>query len=222
MFWKQRAKLEARIEREKDRWRSPRTESGSKIELAEVLLFALVFLVVMAMLAVAPKVPFVHLLIFAVGVMALSTQGRAMAVPFIYNLMAAKFQWPDFDTARAAEASARQAERASKSGGDAASAPAPVAVAAAPASPDPSTAPTVAEPALDNHARSVLAAFLAMDKASRKARVLQVVSYCQGKGIALAGLADAEDEDEKVVLGEIALKKLAKLHGIEVAHEHAG
>ena len=221
MFWKTRAKLETRIEREKAKWRSPITDSGSKIELSEVLVFAGVFLFIMALLALAPKVPFVHLLIFGVGVLALSSQGRSMATPLIYNLMAAKFHWPDYEVARAEEAKARQADRLAKNGGDAVSAPAPVAVAAAPASPDPSPAvPVAAE--LDSHARSVLAAFLAMDKAARKARVLQVLSYCQSKGLALTGLADAEDEDEKKVLGEIALKRLAKLHGIEVAHEHAG
>jgi len=218
MFWKTRAKLETRIEREKAKWRSPVTDSGSKIELAEVLVFAAVFLVIMALLAVAPKAPFVHLLIFGIGVLALSNQGRAMATPLIYNLMAAKWKWPDYEVARAEEVKARQAERLAKNGGDAAPAPAPVAVAAAPASPDPSPAASD----LDSHARSVLAAFLAFDKAGRKARVLQVLSYCESKGLALTGLADAEDEDEKKVLGEIALKKLAKLHGIEVAHEHAG
>ncbi len=222
MFWKTRAKLETRIEREKAKWRSPITEHGSKIELAEVLVFASVFLLIMALLALAPKAPFVHLLIFGIGVLALSNQGRAMATPLIYNLMAAKFQWPDYEVARAEESKARQAERLAKNGGDAVSAPAPVAVAAAPASPDPSPAASAAPSDLDSHARSVLAAYLAMDKAARKARVLQVVSYCQSKGLTLAGLADAEDEDEKIVLGEIALKRLAKLHGIEVAHEHAG
>ena len=67
MFWKTRAKLETRIEREKAKWRSPITDSGSKIELSEVLVFAGVFLFIMALLALAPKVPFVHLLIFGVA-----------------------------------------------------------------------------------------------------------------------------------------------------------
>lgn len=230
MIWKLgKANVEARIEREKERFRSPRTESGSRIGSSELLLFGVVVLFIMALLTLAPSTPIVHLVIFGMGVAALSNHGRNLAIPFIYNLMAAKFGWPDYEAARAEEARARMAEASGKNGG----APEQTSATSAPA-PRKGDEPTAATPILpvearpgsapemDSHTRAVLAAFLALDKAARKARVLQVSAFCQAKGFTLPGLADAEDEEEKVVLGEIALKKLAKQNGVEVAHEHAG
>ena len=229
MLWKLgKANVEARIEREKERFRSPRTESGSRIGSAEIVLFGAVALSIMALLTLAPSVPIVHLLIFGIGVAALSNHGRNLAIPFIYNLMAAKFGWPDYVAARAEEARARKAEAAAKNGEVPAPAPAPAQASrkgdeptAATAIISPETMPG-ASPDMDSHTRAVLAAFLALDKAGRKARVLQVTAFCKAKGFALPGLSDAEDDEDRVVLGEIALKKLAKQNGIEVAHEHAG
>ncbi len=223
MFWKTRAKVEARIEQEKERFRSPRTVSGSRISTAEIILFAGVGLFIMAMLTLAPAVPIVHLLIFGVGIMALSNQGRNMMIPMIYDLMAAKFKWPNFEAAKAEEARARQeavvAQTAAQptATGEEPTAANPVQVLSSPLARAQADVPT-----LDGHGRSVLAAFLALDKAGRKARVSQVIDYFKAKGHTLAGLADAEDEDDRIVLGEIALKKLAKHYGVEVAHEHAG
>lgn len=231
MLWKLgKANVEARIEREKERFRSPRTESGSRIGSAEIVLFGAVALSIMALLTLAPSVPIVHLLIFGIGVAALSNHGRNLAIPFIYNLMAAKFGWPDYAAARAEEARARKAEAAAKNGEAPAPAPAPAAAQAPRQGDEPTAATPIipsetkpgASPDMDSHTRAVLAAFLALDKAGRKARVLQVTAFCQAKGFALPGLSDAEDDEDRVVLGEIALKKLAKQNGIEVAHEHAG
>jgi len=215
MFTRSKAKLEARVAREKEKWRNPVTKSGSRVGSAELVLYVTVFILVMALLAVAPKSAAAHLLVFGVGVVALSSHGQRMIIPVIYNLMAAKFGWPDFEAAIREEAAARQKEKDIKTGSSTmAPAEAQITLSVHAAVVEAAVESPKKAASLDDHAKSVLGTFLSLEKDIRRSRVTQVLGYFQSKGIAFDGLEEAETEEEKALLGEMALKKLAKQNGL--------
>lgn len=227
MFTRSKAKIEARVAREKEKWRNPVTKSGSRVGTAEIVLYVVVGLAIMALLAVAPKSPIVHLLVFGLGAVSLSAHGQRIIIPFIYNLMAAKFGWPDFEAAVQEEGAARQKKDQIKNGGSTMApagweSPIPV-LARARADAEKAAQAAAVEAAvespknhrnLDDHAKSVLGTFLSLEKEVRRSRVHQVLGYFQGKGFAFDGLEEAETDEEKALLGELALKKLAKQNGL--------
>lgn len=198
MFARSKAKLEARIERERERFRNPRTREGVNLGNAEVCLYAAVLVSVLLLVSLAPrKMPMVHLAIFSLGVAALSRAGKERLLPPIYGVLAAKFHWKaSFDEAIAKEGKARAAERDQKGGTTG-------------AGPD-----SVSK--LDERGRGVLETFFAMSLEDRRAGFDKVLPFFKERGHAFPDLEEAETPEERFALGQAALRRLAKQNGISL------
>lgn len=195
-------KWQAKLEREADRWKAPKTENGQNISSAEGLYMVAIFVIAILLVGIAPKNSFVQLLIFGAAVVAMSAQVKKTAVPAVYNLMAAKLGWPSFVEASQLEAKARQAAEAP------AATPEPAQAVQVPLA-----TPEAPAPGLDDYARKVLSAFLSLPKDDRRQRALAVAEKLKERGLPLR-IEDGEDLEERQILTERALRQFGAQQGL--------
>lgn len=200
MFARSKAKVEARIERERERFRSPRTREGANLSFSETILYVAVLAGVVLLASLAPsKMPMIHLAIFSLGVVALSQKGKDRLLPPIYQLLAAKFHWKaSFEEASSKEAEARAAERDKD-------------LAAPAGKPD---AKQAGPARLDEKGKTVLEVYFAMSQEERREGIDKVLPFFRERGHAFPDLDDAETADERFALGQAALRRLAKQNGV--------
>jgi len=227
MFGKSKARFEAKIERERNRWRHPLTPEGAHLSNAEAVIFVGVFAIILVLAGLLPSMPLLHLLVFGGGVLALSGPGRATMMPAVYGLMAAKFGWSPYHAALEMERAARQTEK-----DQARQSPTAVALAANP-SPDaavPSMAPaSPAAPAgskpvvLSSLAREVLETYLQHPRLDRLNRSEQVMEFLFKEGVPFVAPARDEEAPEDFPKDiDKAIRDFAKAQGIELKPVIAG
>lgn len=205
LFKSSKQKLQDKVDREVERWRPTRTSSGSNIETVLMIYTVAVFAVALLLVAIAPKAVMAQLLIFGAAVGALSVQVKRMVVPVVYRHLAPHFGWSDFEQAMKAEVDAREVEAALKAGKQAAAAE------------DHSSASTHQEsepPRLDDNARAVLQAYMAKPREERKGFTQSVVEVLKKRGHSFEDLESAESEEDRLVLGDLAIRRLAKANGL--------
>ena len=222
-----KARFEAKIERERNRWRHPLTPEGAHLSNAEAVIFVGVFAIILVLAGLLPSMPLLHLLVFGGGVLALSGPGRATMMPAVYGLMAAKFGWSPYHAALEMERAARQTEK-----DQARQSPTAVALAANP-SPDaavPSMAPaSPAAPAgskpvvLSSLAREVLETYLQHPRLDRLNRSEQVMEFLFKEGVPFVAPARDEEAPEDFPKDiDKAIRDFAKAQGIELKPVIAG
>lgn len=207
LFGKTKAKLESKFDREKARWKNPLTPDGAHLSNAEAVIFVAVFVVILLVASLMPPIPLIHLLVFSVGVLALSSPGRATLMPIVYGYMAKKFGWSPYEKAIAAESAAREAEKVGqvkKSDGSSKAV-------------EQTVAPVIKQAVqLTSMGREVLESYVLLPRAERLARVEQVSAFLIKDGAALV-LPERDEEAPEDFPKDIdrAIREFARSHGIE-------
>lgn len=189
-------RMQAKIDREVLRWAPPKTKGGSQVETAVFIYTVAVAAMALLLLSVMPATVAARLVVLGAAVVALSGPAKQNVIPRLYALLAPRMGWGEFRAAIDQEAEARGLK----------------ADASKPVEDQPAPAPKAG--ALDEQASAILKAYCATEKTDRQLRALKVVQVLSTRGVIIEGLDDAENEAERVLLADVALRRLAQRNGL--------